>query len=155
MLIGEIIGGMVEKGMVIALFGEMGAGKTKLTQGIAMGLSVAGETPVASPTFTLVNEYRGAITLYHIDLYRLSTPDELYDLGYEEYFYGDGVAIVEWAERARNLLPRERIDIAITIVDEYTRRFHIVGREHEYSSMNGKLLYYNQKQRGEKGNSCH
>ena len=90
-------------GSVLALHGELGSGKTCFVQGLAMGLGVT--EPVNSPTYTLVNEYRGSLPLYHVDLYRIRQPSEVLSLGLDEYLYGDGVVAVEWAERAESLLP--------------------------------------------------
>lgn len=92
-------------GDVVALYGDLGAGKTQLVKGIAAGLGIPDEE-VSSPTFTLVHEYRdGRLPLYHFDAYRLRNLEEFFDLGYEEYFYGDGVSVVEWADRVEPLLP--------------------------------------------------
>ncbi len=92
-------------GDVVALYGDLGTGKTRLVKGIAAGLGIP-ETEVTSPTFTLVHEYRGGrLPLYHFDAYRLRRLEEFFDLGYEEYFYGDGVSVVEWADRIEPLLP--------------------------------------------------
>ncbi len=95
--LGEHLGRLLRPGDVVLLSGTLGAGKTALTQGIARGLGVAG--PVSSPTFTILKEYAGRIPLYHFDLYRIEDPDELEALGFGDYFYGDGVSVLEWAER--------------------------------------------------------
>lgn len=97
--LGERIGRHLKAGDTIFLFGELGAGKTTLTQGIARGLGVSKKEYVRSPSFTLVNEYSGRVPVYHIDLYRIDSSDELENLGLEEIFSGQGVAIVEWAEK--------------------------------------------------------
>ncbi len=109
--VGQKLGGLLLAGDVICLNGELGAGKTKFAQGVARGLGV--ESPVKSPSFTLIHEYRGRLPFYHMDVYRLNDPLELEDLGYEEYFYGDGVTLLEWADQVRGLLPDERLDIYI------------------------------------------
>jgi len=95
--LGCALGALAQAGDVILLEGELGAGKTALTQGIGLGLGVS--ATVNSPTFTILKEYQGRLPLYHFDLYRLDAPDELYDLGFEDYFRDDGVCVVEWAER--------------------------------------------------------
>ena len=95
--LGERLGRLLQSGDVVLLTGDLGAGKTALAQGIARGLGVVG--PVSSPTFTILKEYAGRIPLYHFDLYRIEHPDELEALGFADYFYGDGVSVVEWAER--------------------------------------------------------
>ncbi len=96
-------------GSVVALHGPLGSGKTCLVQGLGRALGVAG--PVSSPTFTLVNEYRGPLPLYHFDLYRLERPAEILALEWDEYLDGDGVTVVEWAERAAGLLPPRTVHV--------------------------------------------
>jgi tRNA threonylcarbamoyladenosine biosynthesis protein TsaE len=110
--LGERIGRVLEPGMVVALIGELGAGKTTLTKGIARGLDVP--DLVHSPTFTFIHEHRGRIPVYHFDLYRLDSPEQIEDLGYEEYFYSPGVTIIEWAEKIEALLPPDRLEIRIS-----------------------------------------
>jgi tRNA threonylcarbamoyladenosine biosynthesis protein TsaE len=95
--LGRALGELAQAGDVVLLEGELGAGKTAFTQGIGLGLGVT--ATINSPTFTILKEYEGRLTLYHFDLYRLDEPDELYELGFEDYFRGNGVCVVEWAER--------------------------------------------------------
>ena len=108
--LGEQFGRLLSPGQVIALCGELGTGKTCLVQGISKGLRVQ-DHYITSPTFTILNEYKGLIPVYHFDAYRLSGPEELEELGYEEYFYGIGVTIIEWAEKIKSLLPKNYIKI--------------------------------------------
>ncbi|OPX84524.1 MAG: tRNA threonylcarbamoyladenosine biosynthesis protein TsaE [Pelotomaculum sp. PtaB.Bin104] len=111
--LGEKLGILLRSGDVVCLSGDLGAGKTRFTQGLAVGLGVSG--PVTSPTFTIVNEYpQGRLPLYHMDVYRLNDHQEMEDIGYEEYFYSSGVTVIEWAERVIELLPVERLDIVIS-----------------------------------------
>jgi len=110
--LGERIGAVLEPGIVLALMGDLGAGKTTLTKGIARGLEVS--DLIHSPTFNLIHEHFGRIPVYHFDLYRLTTPAELEDLGYEDYFYSEGTAIIEWPEKILELLPPDHIEIRIT-----------------------------------------
>ena len=98
-------------GEFIAMYGDLGAGKTAFVQGIAKALGVMNH--VTSPTFTIVNEYYGRLPLYHFDVYRISDPDEMYEIGYDEYVDGDGVCMVEWAELIEDLFPPEYIKITI------------------------------------------
>jgi tRNA threonylcarbamoyladenosine biosynthesis protein TsaE len=99
--LGEQWGRAAQRGLVIALSGDLGAGKTQLVKGIARGLGI--DTRVHSPTFTLVNVYAGGrLTLYHLDLYRLETPEQILSAGVDEYLKPDGVAVIEWAERMSN-----------------------------------------------------
>jgi len=115
--LGERMAQLVEPGDFIALDGDLGAGKTLLTQGLARGLAVTEE--IVSPTFTIIHEYEsGRLPLYHMDVYRLKQPEEMYDLGYEEYFYGEGVTVVEWAQIIEPLLPDEYLGMEISVVPE-------------------------------------
>ncbi|HET6455420.1 MAG TPA: tRNA (adenosine(37)-N6)-threonylcarbamoyltransferase complex ATPase subunit type 1 TsaE [Armatimonadota bacterium] len=114
--LGESIGRALEPGIVVALIGELGAGKTTLTKGIARGLDVP--DLVHSPTFTLIHEHKGRLPVYHFDLYRLDTIEQIEDLGYEDYFNGPGVTIVEWAEKIQGLLPDDRLEIRISGEDD-------------------------------------
>lgn len=121
--VGEKLAQKLKGGEVVAFFGPLGSGKTCLIQGICQGLKVAG--PVTSPCFVIINEYPGKIKVYHFDLYRLERIEELYELGYEEYFYGDGICLVEWAEKAKSLLPEKRIEIELRILSEKKREIII------------------------------
>ena len=126
--IGRLVGKHLAPGDIVALAGELGSGKTCLTQGIARGIGVPEGFPVTSPTFTIINEYPGTVTLYHLDVYRLSGPGDLDDLGYEEYFYGDGVVVIEWAEKIERVLPAEKCCfISMRYIDENTREIRISG----------------------------
>jgi tRNA threonylcarbamoyladenosine biosynthesis protein TsaE len=127
--LGRILGDLCEPGDVIALVGELGAGKTCLTKGIARGLGVTERYPVTSPTFTLVNEYPGRLALYHLDLYRLAGSDDLIDLGYEEYCYGRGITVVEWADKIKDILPEGSLFVSMTYIDETTREIELEGQD--------------------------
>lgn len=97
--IGEALGRLLEQPALILLQGDLGTGKTVLARGIAHGLGVAPQIPITSPTFTLMNHYSARLDLYHFDLYRLSDPDELIELGFDDYAHGAGVALIEWPEK--------------------------------------------------------
>lgn len=130
--LGEKIGRLLKSGDIILLYGELGSGKTVFTKGIAKGLEI--NEPITSPTFTLVNEHRGRIHLYHFDLYRLDDYTALYDIGYEEYFYDEGVCAVEWPERLGPLLPKERLEVIIQKGEKEDERvilFKDFGRRYE------------------------
>ena len=118
---GQELAGELQPGTVIALIGDLGSGKTCLTQGICMGLGV--QDYVTSPSFTLINEYDGRLPVYHFDFYRINTPEEAFDLGCDEYFYGEGVCIIEWAEKVESFLPENRIEIRIKRIGETKREF--------------------------------
>jgi len=123
--IGKILGENLKKGDVVALTGELGAGKTALAQGIARGLGVPEEYHITSPTFTLINEYPGRFILHHLDLYRLSEIRDLEELGYEEYLEGNGVMVIEWAEKIRSILPDDTLFIFLTYLDQNEREIDI------------------------------
>lgn len=109
-----------KKGQVYCLSGDLGVGKTVFTQGFAKGLGV--EDNVNSPTFTIVQEYKGShMPFYHFDVYRISDVDEMEEIGYQDYFYGDGVCLIEWAELIEEILPEDRI--IITIKKNLTKGF--------------------------------
>lgn len=111
-------------GDVINLSGDLGAGKTVFTKGLAKGLEI--DEPVTSPTFTIIKEYEGRLPLYHFDVYRLFEPDELDELGVDEYFYGDGVSVVEWGDKVKELLPDVHLEVKmLRLVDENFRRIEI------------------------------
>ncbi len=113
----------LKAGDVICMRGDLGAGKTAFVQGLAKGLGI--NEPVTSPTFTIVNEYYGIMPLYHFDVYRIADPDEMYEIGYEEYIYGDGVSVIEWAELIEEILPEERYEVTIlkdvSLHDDYRK----------------------------------
>ena len=129
--IGRILGARARAGDVILLVGGLGSGKTCLTQGILWGLGV--DEFARSPTFVLVSQYRGRLMLYHMDLYRLDTIDEVIDLGLEEYLFGDGVCVVEWAEKAPDVFPKQHLMVRIDHVGETTRRLTLTDGDHQYS----------------------
>jgi len=115
-LIGELIGKTLDKGSIVALNGDLGAGKTVLVKGIAGGLGV--EEEPNSPTFVILNTYEGKYPLFHFDFYRLSSENELEDLNYKDYFFNDGITVVEWAERIKEVFPENTITIEIEIPEK-------------------------------------
>ena len=123
--LGEALGRSLNKGSVIALVGELGSGKTVLAQGLAQGLGVDSDEYVSSPSFALVNQYRGRIPIYHIDTYRIGGAIEMVALGYEDYFEPNGVTIIEWADKVEELLPEKCLLIAIEIVDRHSRELNV------------------------------
>ncbi|RBP44121.1 tRNA (adenosine(37)-N6)-threonylcarbamoyltransferase complex ATPase subunit type 1 TsaE [Garciella nitratireducens] len=118
--LGKKIGNFIKPGMVICLSGEMGAGKTALTQGIVKGVGI--EDYVTSPTYTIVNEYQGSIPIYHFDVFRIEDVEELYEIGFEEYLDGQGVVILEWASYIEEILPQEYLWISIEKGENFTDR---------------------------------
>jgi tRNA threonylcarbamoyladenosine biosynthesis protein TsaE len=125
---GRMLAEQLKPGSVVALTGPLGSGKTVLVQGICSGFQV--ETAVSSPSFVIINEYPGIrsgarIWVYHFDLYRLERAEEFVNLGYEEYFYGTGITLIEWAEKAKEFLPEKRWDVHLKIVSENEREITI------------------------------
>jgi len=123
--LGRLIGQFLKPGSLVALSGELGSGKTQFIKGLASGLGVDRSYHVSSPSFVLVNEYPGRIPLYHLDLYRLSEGKDLEEIGLEEYFYGNGVTAIEWAEKAALLLPPQHIWIEIRWIGSNSRQLII------------------------------
>ena len=122
---GRRLGGLLFPGAVVALVGQLGAGKTHLTRAIAEGLGIANPAAVNSPTFVLIQEYPGRVPVYHFDAYRLSGSREFAELGVDEYFAGDGVCVVEWADRVGAAMPAESLTVAITVLGPDSRRFDL------------------------------
>jgi tRNA threonylcarbamoyladenosine biosynthesis protein TsaE len=135
--LGRALGERLGPGSFVALTGELGAGKTIVVQGIARGIGFEG--CVSSPSFVVINEYEGRLPIYHVDLYRISDPTSLIDLGYREVFWSDGVTLVEWADRALELLPEARLDLAIEFAGPAARVLRAVARGEEVSRVLASL----------------
>jgi len=132
--IGEMLGARLDAGDTVCLYGDLGAGKTSLSYGIAQGLDV--ETKyITSPTFAFVNEYQGRVPFYHIDLYRLKDAEELENIGFEQYLDSDGVTVVEWAERGEDELPQECLSIYLSYVDEHSREIGFLAEGERYEKL--------------------
>jgi len=143
--LGRCLGELLHGGELLLLDGQLGTGKTTFTQGLARGMNIS--AVVNSPTFTLLKEYRretsgqaspsagDAQALYHFDLYRLDEPEEMIDLGFEEYFYSSGVCVVEWADRATKFWPAERLYIHLTSLDEVKRDLLFVATGSRYCEL--------------------
>ena len=126
--IGRILGEILKAGDCVALTGELGAGKTCLTQGIAKGLGVPDCYVVTSPTFTLLNEYPGRESaLYHLDVYRLTGSADLMEMGYEEYLSGGGVMVIEWAEKIMDQIPAGALFIKFSHLGGNMRKIELTG----------------------------
>lgn len=131
--IGLKLGETLKQRDIVCLTGDLGAGKTAFTSGIAAALGV--KSHITSPTFTIVNEYSGTIPLYHFDVYRISDPGEMFEIGFEEYIFGNGVVVIEWADLIEELLPDEYIEVEIKkdiSVDENLRIITIDFKGEKY-----------------------
>ena len=124
---GRRLGGLLFPGAVVALVGPLGAGKTHLVRAVALGLGLADGRAVSSPTFVLLQEYPARLPVYHFDAYRLRGEGEFFDLGAHEYFEGDGVCLVEWADRVPGCLPAEHLRLTLAITGETSRRLTAEG----------------------------
>ncbi len=129
---GRRLGARLEPGMVIALIGPLGAGKTALVRAIAEGLGIPDSRVVSSPTFVLIQEYDARLPIYHFDAYRLRSVDEFLDLGADEYLQGDGVCLIEWADRVESALPSERLRVELAVTGETSRRITAEARGGRY-----------------------
>ncbi len=109
--LGYRLGNQLKKGDIICLNGDLGAGKTAFTSGIAKAMGIQGY--ITSPTFTIVNEYNAAVPLYHFDVYRIVDSDEMYEIGFDEYIDGNGIIVIEWADSIKNIIPQNQISVRI------------------------------------------
>jgi tRNA threonylcarbamoyladenosine biosynthesis protein TsaE len=132
---GRRLGALLFPGAVVALVGPLGAGKTHLTRAVAEGLGVKNPAAVNSPTFVLIQEYPARLPIYHFDAYRLSGPREFAELGADEYFRGDGVCLVEWADKVEPTLPAEHLRVEIEVVDANRRRFTLTATGPRYAEL--------------------
>lgn len=124
---GERLARDLRPGDVVCLWGDLGAGKSELTRGVATGLGVAG--PVTSPSFTIMNVYEdGRLPLYHFDWYRLESSEELYEMGMDEYLTGNGVSVIEWPGVCPDAIPDTRLDITLTPLDDTSREITLTPR---------------------------
>jgi tRNA threonylcarbamoyladenosine biosynthesis protein TsaE len=138
--LGQLLGKISQAGDVIILSGSLGAGKTTITQSIGTGLGVPPNCYITSPTFSLMHEYQGRLTLYHMDLYRLSSEEEIEDLGFLEYIYGDGLTVIEWPNRLGSLMPEEYLEIKLELQDtEDTRTSRISAAGNQWQTRLGKI----------------
>ncbi len=138
--VGKIIARCLEGGAVLCLDGDLGVGKTAITQFIAREFGV--EDYITSPTFTIIKEYEGRLPFYHMDVYRIDSEEDMYDLGYEEYIYSHGVTIIEWSNKIEDILPDERINIKIQRLNDTSRIMTIDGRGRVFEKIAEELKNY-------------
>ena len=134
------IGELAQPGDIFLLVGELGTGKTCLTQGIAQGLDI--KDYVLSPSFVIIRELYGRLPLYHIDLYRLDHIEEIEELGLDDYLYGNGVCVVEWAEKGLTALPEEHLLIQIDYLSDTERSFYLKPSGQRYRKLVAQLKHY-------------
>jgi len=149
-MLGEHVARLLEAGDIVCLYGELGSGKTVLTKGLARGLGVTSERAVRSPSFVLIHRYQGCVPVYHADLYRLDGPTDIEDIGLRECLGGDGVAVIEWADKLDASLPAERLEITIAHQTEETRLITITPRGVRYH----QILEQWQSQPTARGKTC-
>ena len=133
--IGKRIGKLLHQGDVIALLGELGAGKTQFIKGLAAGVGIGKPNYISSPSFTLINEYPGKIPFYHIDLFRLKEEKEAEELGLDEYCQGEGIVAIEWADNIPSSLPKEILWVHIFYTGKHTRSIEILGKGKRYLNL--------------------
>ena len=133
--IGRSVGSRLLPGDLVALVGELGAGKTQFIKGLAAGAGIRNPTYISSPSFTLINEYPGKTTFYHVDLFRLGEEKEAEELGLEDYFQGKGITAIEWADKIPSLLPKELLVIRIAYTGRNTRSLEIIGKGKHYEDL--------------------
>ena len=136
--LGERLGGLVNPGDIICLIGDLGTGKTTFAKSIAKGLEVGDD--VTSPTFTILHEYEGRIPFYHFDVYRIEDVIEMDDIPYEEYFYGDGVCVIEWAQLIQPILPPDYLKVQIKYVNNEEREICFEATNEYYHKQLEELL---------------
>jgi tRNA threonylcarbamoyladenosine biosynthesis protein TsaE len=128
--LGQELGKVLKEGDVIALVGELGSGKTWFTKGLALGLGVSPDTIITSPSFSLITEYEGRHTLFHLDVYRLESLSDFLSVGLEDYFYQDGVVVMEWADRWPEILPAWKLKVGFVIIDNSLRKITLSGNHY-------------------------
>jgi len=131
--LGEKISKIIKPGDLLAFYGELGVGKTCFIQGISQGLKV--KDYVTSPSFTIINEYQGNVPIYHFDLFRLNNAEEILEFGYEEYFNGEGLIVIEWAEKIEQFLPKEHLKIDIKFKDRYKRTISFIPQGDRFNNL--------------------
>lgn len=137
--LGRILGSLLTRGDFVALIGDLGSGKTQFAKGVAEGIGVERASAITSPTYTLLNTYDGRIPLYHFDLYRLSGDADVADLGFHEYFHGQGASLVEWADRLEEELPEEHLSVTFTHMGEGCRQIMFTARGVHFEGVLGQL----------------
>jgi tRNA threonylcarbamoyladenosine biosynthesis protein TsaE len=129
------LGELLFPGAVVGLIGPLGAGKTHLVRAVSEGLGIADSRTVSSPTFVLIQEYVARVPIYHFDAYRLRSPAEFFELGVREYFDGEGICLIEWADKVESLLPSERLSITLAVTGETHRQATLLAMGSRYEDV--------------------
>lgn len=138
---GKRLGKLLKKGDFIALIGELGSGKTVFVKGLSLGIGVKNDRYVNSPTFVIIKEYCGkGKKLYHFDIYRLGDENLLREIGAEEYFFGNGITAMEWADKAMGIIPKERLDVKFSVINDIKRKIKFIPHGEKYKKIVKKLL---------------
>lgn len=137
--IGRSVGSHLLPGDLVALVGELGAGKTQFIKGLAAGAGIRNPAYISSPSYTLINEYPGKTTFYHVDLFRLDGEKEAEALGLDDYFQREGITAIEWADKIPSLLPKELLVIRISYTGRVTRSLEIIGKGKHYAEIVNRL----------------
>ena len=132
--LGRKIGKLLKQGDVVALIGNLGAGKTVIANGLCEGLGVK-EDYITSPAYTIINQYDGKVPVYHIDLYRLNDSRELYNIGWDEYIYGNGTCIIEWANKAGEMLPEKYLMVNMEVTGNEKRKITLQAKDASYKNL--------------------
>lgn len=130
--LGNIIGTILKAGDVVALIGQLGSGKTHMVKGIAEGQGIEGRKVVTSPSYVLVKQYEGRVPIYHFDAYRLESSEEMFDIDCIDYFWGNGISIVEWADKVIDCLPDEHIKITLKSISQTSRDINVSCKGERY-----------------------
>ena len=138
--IGRTLGGLLQAGSFLALFGDLGGGKTCFTRGVVAAVAPDSAHLVASPTYAIMNEYPGPLPVYHFDFYRLASGDEVAELGFDDYFQDKGVCIAEWSERLGGMLPSEHLSITFVHCEGDCRRIVIEARGTKSRTLLAKMM---------------
>lgn len=137
--LGQQLGEYLQPGTILAFTGDLGSGKTTFVQGIASGLDILSNDYITSPTYTLINEYKGRCRLFHIDLYRINNLKEIEDIGINDILCGESVVAIEWAEKLPDTFLSDHVSIAMEIIDDQSRQIHVIAYGHEAENLIGKI----------------
>jgi tRNA threonylcarbamoyladenosine biosynthesis protein TsaE len=146
-LLGKRIGELCRPNTILALTGDLGCGKTTLVQGLARGLGVPADYYITSPTYTWINEYPGRIPLFHVDLYRLTAPEDVEDIGLAELFHAGGTVAVEWADKIGDLMPARRLTLSMQAPDDTLREMQVSARGDKMVALLNKLKVWIKEQK--------